>query len=130
MNDLVSTALLMGDLKYNDNPDKITYVLGYGHLKTFLDDYFAHLALTDIDLSNHFNRRLKVPKALLKGKISIKDYDDVKIVHDHFGVVLIGKGTKKRRKKFLFHVDDVERYSNTYLISILLHINNCQKKQE
>lgn len=57
VNDLVLTALLMGDLKKNDIPDKATYVLGYGHLKTFLDAYFAHMALTDIDLSTHFRRR-------------------------------------------------------------------------
>ncbi|CAI9282257.1 unnamed protein product [Lactuca saligna] len=98
----VSTALLMDDLKNTDIPDKTTYVLRYGHLKTFVDAYVVHLALTDIDLSTHFKIRLKVPKALLKEKISIKDYEDGDIVHDPLGVVFIGKGEKDNIKKFYF----------------------------
>ncbi|CAH1424772.1 unnamed protein product [Lactuca virosa] len=95
-----------------DIPNKRTYVLGYGHLKTFLDAYFTHLALIDINLSTHLKRTSKVPKALLKGKMSKKDYEDGEIVHDPLGVVFIGKSKKDNMKKFLLRIDDVERYSN------------------
>ncbi|CAH1435832.1 unnamed protein product [Lactuca virosa] len=125
-NDVPNNA---GDLKKTDIPDKTTYVLGYGHLKTFLDAYFAHLATIDIDLSTDFNISLRVPKPLLKGKISIKDFEYGEIMHDPLGYVFIRKGKKESRKKFLFRVDDVESYSNTHLTSILLHINNCQRNK-
>lgn len=35
MNDLFSTALLTGDLKWTDIPDKTNYVLGYGISRPF-----------------------------------------------------------------------------------------------
>lgn len=42
-----------------------------------------------------------------------------------FGVVFIEKEKKENNKKFLFCSDDVERYSNQQLSSILLRIKNC-----
>lgn len=86
------------------------------------------MALTNIDLSIIFNQK-KVPKVLLKGKISIKDYEDGEIIHDPFEVLFAGKAKKGNKKKFLFRTDDVERYSNQHLSSIMLRINNCERNE-
>lgn len=80
INDLVTTAKLMGDLSKSQIPDKATYIVGYAHINTFFDSYFSHLALIDIDLSISFNRKSKLPKALLKGKMKIKEYEDGEII--------------------------------------------------
>lgn len=72
-----------------------------------------------------YNNVSKVPKELLKGKISIKDYEDGEIIQDPFGVVFNGKGKNGIKKKFLLRIDDVERYSNSHHSSILLRNNNC-----
>lgn len=81
------------------NPNKATYIIGHGHIKALLDTHFAHLSLTDIDLSVTFNRKEKVIKALLKGKMSIKEYKDGEIIHDPLGVVFLGRRKKEGKKE-------------------------------
>ncbi|CAH1446868.1 unnamed protein product [Lactuca virosa] len=119
----------MGDIRKAQIPDKATYIHGYRYIKTFVDAYFADSEIIYIDLSTLFNQKSKVPTTLLKGNINLKDYKDGEIFHDPFGFVFIGKGKKGNKKKFLFHTDDVEMYSNQHLSRILLHINNCQRKE-
>lgn len=87
VNDLITTAKLIGDLSKSQIPDKAMYIVGYRHIKAFLDAYFSHLSLTDIDLSIAFNKNSKVPKALLKGKLNIEEYEDGEIIHKPLGVV-------------------------------------------
>lgn len=92
-----------------------------------MDANFSHLAVNDIDLLVYFNRKSKVPKALLKGKMNIKYYEHAEIIHKPMGGVSTTK--RKKGKKFWFRIDDAERYSNQHLSSTLLCINNCQKNE-
>lgn len=85
--DLISTAKLMGDLNKSQISKNAMYIIGYGHITTFLDSYFAHLSLTNIDLSVPINIKSKVPKDLLKGKLIIEEYEDGEIIHKPLGVV-------------------------------------------
>lgn len=55
VNGLITSAMLMGNLRKTQIIDKTTCILGYGHIKTILDAYFANLALIDIYLSTLFN---------------------------------------------------------------------------
>lgn len=127
LNDLITITKILGDVSKSQVQDKALYIIGYGHIKSFLDCYFAHLALKNVDLSTVFNKKSKVSKALLKGKLKIDDYEDWEIANQPLGVVFEGKNKKGGKKKFLFRTYDVERYSNLYLSSILLRIENCKK---
>ncbi|CAI9283452.1 unnamed protein product [Lactuca saligna] len=60
-------------------------------IKVFIDNYFACLAITDIELSMDVNKTSKVPQSLLKGKDNIGKFEDVEIIHQPFGVVFRGK---------------------------------------
>lgn len=51
VNDLATTAIVMGNINKTQILNKSTYVLRYGHVKTFLNAHFSYLALTNIDLS-------------------------------------------------------------------------------
>ncbi|CAI9280723.1 unnamed protein product [Lactuca saligna] len=64
--DLVMIAKILGDLIKSQIHEKSSYIIGYGHIKCFLDCYYAYLALTYLDLSTAINKNLKVSKALLK----------------------------------------------------------------
>lgn len=66
LNYLITATKILGDLIKYQIQDKTSYIIGYGHIKRFLDGYFAHLALTNIDLSIAFNRMSKVPKGFIE----------------------------------------------------------------
>lgn len=73
LNDLITITKIMGNIHKHQVQDKPSYIIGYGHTKSFLDYYTANLALTKFELANVFNKNSKVPKSLLKGKFNIND---------------------------------------------------------
>lgn len=52
--------------------NKDDFVVGVAHIKSFLDNYFDYLVVTDIELAIAINKTSKVPQSLLKGKLNIK----------------------------------------------------------
>lgn len=53
-----------------------SFIIGNGYIKSFIDCYYAYIVVTYIDLSMEVNKRSKVPKTLLIGKLNIEDYKD------------------------------------------------------
>lgn len=86
LNDLI-TITISWEIWVNPKiKDKALYIIGYGHIKIFLDRYYAYLALIKIDLSTSANKKLKVLNALLEGKINTDDYEDGEIINQPVGV--------------------------------------------
>lgn len=64
---------------------------------------------------------------MLKEKLNIDKFEDGKIIHKPFGVVFQGKNKKGKLTKFLFQVNNIEKYSSSHFLNILIRINNCKK---
>lgn len=88
-NDLntVSNFLCNVDASKVAEENRNVFVLGYAHIKAFVDCYYEYFSITDIHLSMAINKSSKVPQSLLRGKLNIVEFKDGEIIHKTFGVV-------------------------------------------
>ena len=78
LNDLVIMTKILSNvdvMKLLEN-NKDDFLIGFAHIKVFIDNYFDCLSITDIELAMVVNKISKVPQSFLKGKINIDEYED------------------------------------------------------
>lgn len=115
LNDLIGVAkILKGvDTSKLHITDKEDFLLGFSHIKLFLDNYYDCFAMIDVELALTLVKQVTVPQSLLKGAKNLKNYDDGEIFLKPLGIVFVGKNKNNNITKFLFKVEDVERYRNS-----------------
>lgn len=93
VNDLIiiSNILCYVDASQVAKGNRNTFIIGYGHIKAFIDCYYDYFAIIDIELAMEINKRSKVSKDLLKGRMSIEKFGDGEIIHKPFGVFFQSK---------------------------------------
>lgn len=84
-----------------------TFVIGFGHIETFLDSYYEYLVIKNIDFALAINKPSKVPQSLLKGRMNIDKLEDGEIIYNPFGIVFRRKNKKGKLAKFLFQVNNI-----------------------
>lgn len=129
LNDLLNVEKILSYvdvLKLQANK-KEDFVIGFAHIKLFINDYYDCLGMTDVELALAMNRTVTVPQSMLKGQGSLKNFEDGEICLKPLGVVFVGKNKNKKVTKFLFQVCDVERYMNSQYMNLLVCLNNCMR---
>ena len=93
LNDLISITNILINLDVSKIPEtnRNDFILGFGHIKAFLDSYYEYLAITDNDLVIAIKKTVKVPQTLAKAKLNINEFEDGEIIHHPYGVVFGGK---------------------------------------
>lgn len=129
MNDLISVAGILSNvdalkLQINNQED---CMIGFTHIKLFIDNFYDSLALTNVELALAMGRQVKVPQYMLKGQRSLKYFDNGEIVLKPSGVVFIRNNKNNKTTKFLFQLCGVEKYTNSQCTNILVQIGNCKK---
>ena len=120
----ILSTIDVSKLQLNNKDD---FMIGFAHIKVFINNYYDCLFVIDIELALAVNRNSKVPQSMMKGQVSLKDYVDGEIVHKPLGVVFLGKNKNRKMTKFLFQVYDVDRYTNSQYTSLLVHLGNYKK---
>lgn len=72
-------------------------------------------------------RTMKVPQSMLKGQGSLKNFQDGEICVKPLGVLFVGKNKNQKITKFLFQVDDVDKYTNSLYTNLQAGVNNCKR---
>lgn len=67
LKDLITLDSLLKSLDDKQVTDKRTYLLGYAHVKNFIDFYLAHLGLTDFNFAKAYKKPGKNPNVKLDG---------------------------------------------------------------
>ena len=110
--------------------NKDDFLLGFTHIKGFIDGYYGALSLTDIELATTFRKQIYVPQSMLRNQTNLKDYEDGEICLKPLGIVFVGKNKKGNNTKFLFQVCDVERYNSCQYINLMVQMNSCAKNND
>lgn len=78
LNDLIIVSKILCEVDSSQviKENRNAFVIGYAHIKAFIDCNYDYLVATDIDLAIAINKSSKVPKVLLKGKINIEKFED------------------------------------------------------
>ena len=105
-------------------------ILGLGHLKLFIDNYYDCLALIDIELAMSLGKEVSVQQSLVENKVELTAYVDGEICLKPYGIVFVGRGMNGRHSKFLFQENDVERYTTAQYTNLIVHMNSCKKNYE
>ena len=73
LNDLISIMKILINVDVSKIPKTNIngFILGFGHIKAFLDSYYEYLAITYINLAIVIKRTTKVPQALMKAILNI-----------------------------------------------------------
>ncbi|KAL7587313.1 hypothetical protein Lser_V15G40383 [Lactuca serriola] len=131
-NDLIQVALILKHMEENNLKGSETDVfkVGFAHVKTFIDNYFDCLALTDEELANVLGREVKVPWEDTLTQSALSKYVVGEICLKPFGMVFSGRDTKGKPKKFLFKVSEIERYNSSQYTHFIVRMNNCKKNNE
>ncbi|KAL7604923.1 hypothetical protein Lser_V15G18161 [Lactuca serriola] len=131
-NDLIQVALILKHMEENKLKGSETDVfkVGFAHVKTFIDNYFDCLALTDEELANVLGREVKVPWEDTLTQSALSKYIVGEICLKPFGMVFSGRDTKGKPKKFLFKASEIERYNSSQYTHFIVRMNNCKKNNE
>ncbi|KAL7604851.1 hypothetical protein Lser_V15G19577 [Lactuca serriola] len=131
-NDLIQVALILKHMEENKLKGSETDVfkVGFAHVKTFIDNYFDCLALTDEELANVLGREVKVPWEDTLTQSALSKYVVGEICLKPFGMVFSGRDTKGKPKKFLFKASEIERYNSSQYTHFIVRMNNCKKNNE
>ena len=104
--------------------------MGLAHIKVFIDNYFDCLALTDVELASTMGKEITVPQSILKSKDDLQPNDDGDICLKPLGIVFVGRSKKGRKTKYLFQACDVERYTTTHYMNLMVRMNKCKKNDD
>ncbi|KAL7607644.1 hypothetical protein Lser_V15G16187 [Lactuca serriola] len=128
-NDLIQVALILKNMEENKLKGSETDVfkVGFAHVKTYIDNYFDCLALTDEELANVLGREVKVPWEDTLTQSTLSKYVVGEICLKPFGMVFSGRDTKGKPKKFLFKASEIERYNSSQYTHFIVRMNNCKK---
>ena len=131
-NDLIQVALILKHMEENKLKGSETDVfkVGFAHVKTYIDNYFDCLALTDEELANVLGREVKVPWEDTLTQSALSKYVVGEICLKPFGMVFSGRDTKGKPKKFLFKASEIERYNSSQYTHFIVRMNNCKKNNE
>ncbi|KAL7591219.1 hypothetical protein Lser_V15G33877 [Lactuca serriola] len=131
-NDLIQVALILKNMEENKLKGSETDVfkVGFVHVKTYIDNYFDCLALTDEELANVLGREVKVPWEDTLTQSALSKYVVGEICLKPFGMVFSGRDTKGKPKKFLFKASEIERYNSSQYTHFIVRMNNCKKNTE
>ncbi|KAL7607148.1 hypothetical protein Lser_V15G19426 [Lactuca serriola] len=131
-NDLIQVAMILKHMEENNLKGSETEVfkIGFAHVKTFIDNYFDCLALTDEELANVLGREVNVPWEETLSQSALSKYVVGEICLKPFGMVFSGRDTKGKPKKFLFKVSEIERYNSSQYTHFIVRMNNCKKNNE
>ncbi|KAL7609544.1 hypothetical protein Lser_V15G13888 [Lactuca serriola] len=131
-NDLIQVALILKHMEENKLKGSETDVfkVGFAHVKTYIDNYFDCLALTDEELANVLGREVKVPWEDTLSQSALSKYVVGEICLKPFGMVFSGRDTKGKPKKFLFKASEIERYNSSQYTHFIVRMNNCKKNNE
>ncbi|CAI9271538.1 unnamed protein product [Lactuca saligna] len=79
--DLLIVAKILKSIDYSklQQGNKEDFMIGFEHLRVFIDGYYGALALTDIDLATTLGKKAIVPKSMIKNQYFLKDYEDGEI---------------------------------------------------
>lgn len=103
LNNLITMTKILSQVHRSQIPKENcdALIIGYGHIKAFIDCYYSYLAEKDIDLAMTINKSSKVPKLFLRGNINIDEIEDGEIIHQLFWVVFQRKNNKKRKEEII-----------------------------
>ncbi|CAI9300099.1 unnamed protein product [Lactuca saligna] len=100
--------------------NKEDFLIGFAHLKVFIDGYYGSLALTGFELALTLGKHVTVPQSMLKSQATLKNFEDGEICLKPLGIVFIRKNKKGNNTKFLFQVCDVERYTMPHYTNLMV----------
>lgn len=74
LNDLITVKKILCNVDVSKvaQENRNAFIIGFAHIKTFLDSYYDYLAIKYIDLAMAVNKTSKVPQSLLKEKMKIE----------------------------------------------------------
>lgn len=132
LNDIIQFAHILkeSDASKLQGTSKEVLRLGLGHLKLFMDNCYDCLTSTDIELAISLGKEVLVPQSLVKIKAKLIAYDDGEICLKPYGIVFVGKGKNGKQSTFLFHTNNVERYTTGQYTNLIVRINSCKKNSE
>ena len=116
IHDLICVARIMKGTDFSklQLTSKKDFLIGFAHIKLFIDNYYEYLALTDLELALAIGKQITVTQSMLKSQASLKSYEDGEICLKPLGIVFVGKNKKGMITKFLFQACDVERYTTPH----------------
>lgn len=79
-NDLITISYHIKYLDDNREIDKRSNVVGYAYMKNFFDCYLAHLGLSDIEISETYNKPWMNRKSTIDG-VDLEWFDDDEIIN-------------------------------------------------
>ncbi|KAL7601073.1 hypothetical protein Lser_V15G24877 [Lactuca serriola] len=131
-NDLIQVALILKHMEENKLKGSETDVfkVGFAQVKTYIDNYFDCLALTNDELANVLGREVKVPWEDTLTPSALSKYVVGEICLKPFGMVFSGRDTKGKPKKFLFKASEIERYNSSQYTHFIVRMSNCKKNNE
>lgn len=90
LNDVIAFSYLIKTHDDKQVIDEREYILGYAYVRHFIDFYYVHLGLTDVNIAKDYNKSGKNPNPTFDG-FSLERYDDGEIILKRLSVVLQGK---------------------------------------
>lgn len=87
----VSRILKEVDISKLQLKRKEDFLIGFAHIKLFIDNYYEYLALTNVELALAIGKHITVPQPMLKSQASLKSYEDGEICLKPLGIMFVGK---------------------------------------
>ena len=106
------------------------FMISNENLKIFIDGYYGALASTDINLDTTLGKKVYVPNSRIKNQSLLKNYEDGEICLKPLGIVFVGKNKKGPVTKFLFQMDDIEKYTSSHYTNFLIRMKSCAKNSD
>lgn len=116
LNDLITVSKILCnvDISRAAAKNRKAFIIGYTHIKSFIDCNYGYLAVNNIDLAMADNKTSKVPQSLLKGRLNINEFEDGEIIHKAISVVFQGKNRRGYSKDHSMVYRDKERVATCY----------------
>lgn len=75
-------------------------------------------------------KQFSVPKSLIKNQTALKDYEDGEICLKPLGIVFVGKNKKGTVTKFMFQMNDIEKYTSLHYTTLLIRMNSYAQNND
>lgn len=132
LHDLICVARIFKvvDVSKLQITSKEDFLIGFCHIKLFIDNYYSYRVLTYVELALAMEKQIIVPQSLMKIQAILKGFEDVEICLKPLGNAFIGKNKKGKNIKFLFQSCDGERYTYPHYTNLIVRMNSCVKNND
>lgn len=130
--DLLIVVKILKSVDYSklQTVNKEYFIIGFKHLEVFIDGYYGALAETDIDMATTLGNKVSIPKSFIRDQSFLKNYEDGEISLKPMGIVFFGKNKKSIVTKFLFQMNDIEKYTSSHYTNLLIRMERCAKNSD